>query len=191
MEGQVFNRAGRRTLLALAFAVSSLVVIGIAPVSAEVDYGCVGKCGEYQVYDSTTMPGAKCTYGTSYPYKLREISVRPPIMHGWYSYKTPVLWRFRIQRQPVGGGSWTNLFTSGYQSSTASNSIAAYANHGFSRRTWDAPNNVSGYRYRVMLNLQWKKSGSVEGTARVLYQVYNRVSGMNSDKAMDYCIQSY
>ncbi len=180
-----------RLTIVSAIALSAVFVIGATPVSAAVDSGCSGKCGYYEVYDTMSMPGAKCTYGTSYPYKLKAISVRPPLMHGWYSTKTPVAWRFRIQRGTNGGGAFHNLFTSGYQQSTASDSIPAYANHGFSRRTWDAPNNVNGYRYRVVLDLIWKKNGSVEGTAHVRYEVYNRVSGMNSDKQPDYCLQAF
>jgi len=180
-----------RLTIVSVIALSAVFAVGVMPAAAAVDSGCSGKCGYYQVDDSMTMPGAKCTYGTSYPYKLREISVRPPLMHGWYANKTPVAWRFRIQRKPNSSGSFNNLFTSGYQQSTASDSIPAYANHGFSRRTWDAPNNPNGYRYRVLLDLIWKKNGMVEGRAHIRYEVYNRVSGMNTDKATGYCIQSF
>jgi hypothetical protein len=186
----MFKRSALRASLALTFALSSLVVVAVVPATAAVDSGCVGKCGYYEVYDSMSMPGAKCVYRTSYPYNLKEISVRPPLMHGDYINKTPVAWRFRVQRQSVGGGSWSNYFTSSYQQSTASDSIPAYANHGFSRRTWTA-SGVNMKRFRIVLDLRWKRNGSVEGTAKVRYTVYNKVRGNDSDKVNDYCIQSY
>jgi hypothetical protein len=180
-----------RLTIVSVIALGAVFVVGVAPVGAAVDSGCSGRCGSYQVDDSTSLPGAKCSYGTSFPYKLNWISVRPPLMHGDYAAKTPVAWRFRIQRKPNSSGSFKNYFTSSYQQSTANVAIPAYAGHGFSRRTWNAPNNPAGYRYRVILDLIWKKNGSVEGSAHVRYEVYNRVSGMNSDKAMGYCLQSY
>jgi hypothetical protein len=172
-------------------ALSAVFVVGVAPVGAAVDSGCTGRCGYYEVDDSLAMPGAKCSYGTSFPYKLKWISVLPPLMHGDYPGNTPVAWRFRIQRKPNSSGSFNNFFTSGYQQTTANESIPAYAGNGFSRRKWFAPNNPNGYRYRVIIDLIWKKNGMIEGRAHVRYEIYNRVRGMDSDKAMDYCIQSY
>ena len=54
------------------------------------------------------------------------MSAREPLMHGDYATKTKVGWRFRIQRQNTNGGSWNTIFTSGYQTAKASNSIPAY-----------------------------------------------------------------
>ena len=188
---QVVNRAGARVSLALVFALGSLLVVGLAPVSAAQDFGCTGNCGYYEVQDDMANPGARCTYGTSYPYKLKEISIRPPLMHGDHPNKTPVAWAFRITRMPVGGGKWKNIFESGYQSSTASETVPAYGGHGFSRRTWSAPSHPAGYFYRVALLLRWKYNGSVEGTARVRYETYKRVSGMNYDIQPNYCLASF
>ena len=187
---QVLKMKRLRLAMMSVIALSAVFVIGVAPVGAAVDSGCSGKCGYYEVYDTWSMPGAKCTYQTSYPYNLKEISVRPPLMHGWYSYKTPVAWRFRIQRKPVSSGSFSNWFISTYQQTTASDSIPAYANHGFTRRA-KSISNPNGYQFRVWIDLQWKKNGSVEGSAHVRYQVYNRVRGMTSNKADNYCIQSF
>ncbi len=151
------NRAGARASLALALALGALLVVGLAPVSAAVDSGCTGTCGYYEVYDNNTgMPGAKCTYKNSYPYKLIDVSPRAPLMHGYQADKDPVAWRFKVQRKNVNGGSWNTYFTSGYQSSMASDSIPAYTGHGFSRRHWTPPNNPNGYFWRVVLNLRWK-----------------------------------
>ena len=66
-----------RLMIISVIALSAVFVVGVAPVGAAVDSGCGGRCGYYEVDDSTSMPGAKCSYGTSYPYKLKWISVRP------------------------------------------------------------------------------------------------------------------
>jgi hypothetical protein len=183
-----------RTSLALVFALGALVVIGIAPVAAETDMGCVGTCGYYQVDDNDTgMPGARCTYANSYPYKLKEISIRPPLMHGYQADKDPVGWAFRIQRKSVNGSKWRPVFDSTYQNSSASDSIPAYLGHGFSRRTWSAPSNPNGYYWRVVLMLRWKAdNGNVVGTAKVRYEWYNQIrkDGNAQNLGSGYCIAS-
>ena len=183
-----------RASLALVIALGALLVISIAPVAAEADMGCTGTCGYYEVYDNDTgTPGAKCTYANGYPYKLKEISIRPPLMHGYQSDKDPVGWAFRIQRKSVNGGKWRPFFDSGYQNSSASETIPAYAGHGFSRRTWTAPNNPGGYFWRVVLLLRWKAdNGNVVGRAKVRYEWYNQVrkDGSAQNLGSGYCLAS-
>ena len=188
---QVVNRAGARISLALVFALGAVLVVGLAPVSAAHDFGCSGNCGYYEVQDDMSTQGARCNYGTSYPYKLLSIRVNPPLMHGDHANKTPVAWAFRITRKSVSGGKWKNYFESGYQSSTASETVPAYMGHGFTRRTWDAPNHPGGYFYRAAVLLRWKYNGNVVGTARVRLEWYKRVSGMNDDVQPDYCLASF
>ncbi|HUR16187.1 MAG TPA: hypothetical protein VMZ33_02780 [Candidatus Limnocylindrales bacterium] len=181
-----------RMLLALCFALTSIGVVA-APASAEsVMVACNGRCGYYEVRDSGPgNAGAQCNYGTSYPYKLTSIKVRPPLMHGDYPTKTKVGWSYRIQRRPVGGGNWAPISISGYQTALANDAIPAYAGSGFTFRRWFAPSNPAGYQYRVVIELQWWKNGSVEGYARVRYTWYHRVSGTNDDTQPNYCIQSF
>jgi len=179
-----------RIVLGVIFAVSAVSVMA-APAAAEVIVkACVGNCGSYQVSDNDTgMPGAKCTYQNSYPYKLLNMSVRPPLMHGDYSTKTKVEWRFKVQRKNVNGSKWLVTYTSSYQSAQASDSIPAYENHGFTRRTWNAPSNPSGYDYRVILELQWWHNGSKEGYAKIRYSWYKEQrSGSSSSNLGSYCI---
>jgi hypothetical protein len=180
-------------VLGLIFSISALGIVA-APASAEVIVkACVGTCGYYEVYDNDTgMSGARCTYGNSYPYKLLNISARPPLMHGYYSTKTKVEWRFKVQRKSVNGSKWLVYYTSSYQSAQANDAIPAYAGHGFSRRTWNAPNNPAGYQYRVVLELQWWHSGHVEGYAKIRYEWYKqqRANGNNSNQGFGYCIPS-
>jgi hypothetical protein len=186
----VFNRTGLRVALGLVFAMSALGAMA-APAAAEVVVkACVGNCGYYEVYDNSTgQPGAKCTYQNSYPYKLLNVNVRPPLMHGDYSNKTKVGWRFLIQRKNINGNKWLVYYTSSYQTATASDSIPAYVGSGFSRRKWNAPNNPSGYQYRVVLELRWWHNGSVEGYAKVRYTylLQQRANGMNGNLG-SYCI---
>ena len=182
-----------RLLVALGFALTSIGVFA-APASAEsIQVACNGRCGYYEVKDQPTagMAGAQCNYATSYPYKLTSIKVRPPLMHGDYTAKTKVGWRYRIQRKPVGGGNWAPIAISSYQTAMASDAIPAYAGSGFTFRKWFAPNNPNGYFYRAVIELQWWKNGSVEGYARIRYENYRRVSGSNSNMAPNYCIQSF
>lgn len=180
-----------RLLFALGLALTSIGILA-APASAEVVMvACNGRCGYYEVDDTSSMTGGRCNYGTSYPYKLLSIRVRPPLMHGDYMAKTKVGWRFRIQRKPVNGGNWSPIFISSYQTAMANDAIPAYNGSGFTGRTWQAPNNPAGYFYRAVIELQWWKNGSVEGYARVRYVWYSRVSGANSNTASNYCIQSF
>src|SRR5687767_15519239 len=116
-EGFMFNRSRLRVAGALAFALSAVMLVGVAPASAEVIGACYGNCGDFEVYDNDTgMPGAKCTYGNSYPYKLLNINIRPPQMHGLATHPkySKVEWRFRIQRKSTSGGKWRPILISSY-----------------------------------------------------------------------------
>lgn len=188
----MLNRTGFRVALGLMFAVSALGVMA-GPAAAEVIVkSCVGTCGYYEVYDNNTgQPGAKCTYANNNPYKLLNMNVRPPLMHGNYSNKTKVEWRFKVQRRNVNGNKWLVYYTSSYQSTKANDAIPANLGNGFSRRTWNAPNNPAGYQYRAILELQWWHNGMVEGYAKVRYIWYNqeRANGNNGNLG-SYCIPS-
>jgi len=181
-----------RIVLGVIFAVSAVSVMA-APAAAEVIVkACVGNCGYYEVYDNSgSQQGAKCTYKSSYPYKLLNMSVRPPLMHGDYPSKTKVEWRFKVQRKSVGGNKWLVYYTSSYQSAQASDSIPATEGSGFSRRTWNAPSNPAGYDYRVILELQWWHNGSKEGYAKIRYTWYKEQrQGSSSSNLSSYCIPS-
>ena len=175
--GIVAVRSGLRLAFGIVFSISALGVLA-APAAAEtVTQNCQGNCGSWQVEDaSAPKRGGSCFYSGSYPYKLTSVSAREPLMHGDYATKTKVGWRFRIQRQNTNGGSWNTIFTSGYQTAKASNSIPAYGSgHGFSRRSWTAPSNPNGYRYRIALDLKWwKPNGNVDGTLSLKYDWYKR-----------------
>jgi hypothetical protein len=186
------NRSRLRSLMALAFAISSLAVFA-APAAAEtVLVPCSGTCGYWEVYDASVgKKGAVCVYANSYPYQLNSITVRPPLMHGYYTPKTKVGWRFIVQRKNVNGGAWSSRFTSSYQTALASDSIPANVGSGFSRRAWNAPANPAGYYYRILIEMQWWHNGSVEGFLRLKYDWYKRLSGNNTDTQPNYCLASF
>lgn len=187
----MISRSRFRLLLALMLALSTLVVVA-APAAAEtILVNCSGTCGSYQYGDTgpTGGKGAVCGYETG-SYDLNFISVRPPLMHGPYSYNTPVQWKYKILRRPV-GGSWSIYYTSTWQSSKANDQIPAYAGHGFSRRFWYAPESPTG-NYKVRVYLRWKSNaGTVIGTASAEYDWYKRIWNGHSDVAMEYCIQDW
>jgi len=185
----VFNRTKLSLALGFVFAVSALGVMA-APAAAEVIVKqCVGTCGYYEVYDNdTTKQGVTCTYGTSYPYGLKTMTVRPPLMHGYHSTKTKVGWRFTVQRKKVGGSSWSVFYQSGYQTAQASDSIPAYQGHGFTKRSYSLAN-PNGYYWRVHIELQWY--GSPQGYAKVRYTWYLAVRGNTQNVDMDYCLQAF
>jgi hypothetical protein len=176
---------GVRILLAIAFAVSSLVAMA-APAAAETTLvSCSGTCGYYEVKDQgpTGPKGAVCGYKSLY---LDFISVRPPLMHGNYAYKSKVAWRFKIQHGSTSSGPWSTTYTSSYQSAMASDSIPAYAGKGFARRWWYAPQNPSG-SYRVWVEMGWWRNGSMEGFARVEYDHYKWIAGADSGEFSESC----
>ena len=191
-----------RMVFALVFAVAAGAV-GAAPAMAETQlHGCtrnsgssaMGACSDWEVYDASVgKKGAVCVYASSYPYKLNRITVRPPLMHGAYTQKSKVGWRFIVQRMSNGGGSWNSIFTSSYQTALANDAIPAYVGHGFSRRAWSAPSNPGMYFYRILIDLQWwaKNSGPVEGYIPLKYDWYKRISGNNTDTQPNYCLPSF
>lgn len=189
---RMFDRSRLRIVVALVFAMSALGIVA-GPATAEtVTQACQGTCGYWEVYDSMAPErGANCVYAASSPYKLKQITIRPALMHGAYSNKTKVGWRFRVQRMSNNGGAWNNFYTSSYQKAKANDSIPAYAGQGFARRTWNAPANPNGYRYRIALDLQWWHNGSVEGTLKLYYDWYKAIRGNSNSINPDYCLQSY
>lgn len=181
-----------RVLLALSFALTSFAAFA-APASAETILSpCSGTCGSWQVGDGETgQKGANGIYATSFPFELNRITVRPPLMHGDHPSNSQVAWRFKVQRMPVGGGSWVTRYTSTYQTAQADDAIPAYAGNGFSRRSWSAPNDPSGYYYRVLIDMRWKHNGSVEGRLSLKYDWYKAKSGNNTYTNPNYLLASY
>lgn len=178
--------------LGLALAVGAAVA---APVGAETPIGgCTGggMCGYWEVYDA--HPGSKggiCTYETG-SYDLDSISVRPPLMHGPWSYKTKVQWKFNILRSTNFGGSYTGIYNSSWQVAMANDAIPARDGSGFSWRTWNAsdPNPTGWFKVRILL--WWKNAaGNVVGKQKVEYDHYQGKWNGNNDHRSDYCLQDW
>lgn len=186
----MINRIRLRALVALALALASVAAIA-APAAAETTLvNCNGTCGSYQ-YDDQEFgsKGAVCKYETS-SYDLDFISVRPPLMHGPYSFDTPVAWKYKIYRKPT-GGSWSVYYTSTWQSDRADDAVPAYAGNGFVRRYWYAPESPTGI-YKVRVYLRWKNNaGNTIGTASAEYDWYVRKWSTSTNTGMGYCIQDW
>lgn len=186
------NKVSARVLVSLAIAVSSIVLIA-APVSAEtVLNACHGTCGAYQYTDTgpTGGKGAVCGYETV-SHDLDFISVRPPLMHGPFANNTPVAWQYKIWRAPVNTGVFALKFTSTWQGAKANDQIPAYADHGFARRFWTAPEDPHGY-FKVRVYLRWKNNaGTVIGTASAEYDWYKTQWNGTSSTNMQYCLEDF
>ena len=187
-------RSQLRVVIALAFALTAVSALA-SPAAAEIVLDqCTGTCGYWQVTDMQVGgKGADCVYINSMVApNLKQITVRPPLMHGNYANKTKVSWRFKIQREPPSSMSFNTLYTSSWQTAKADDSIPAYAGHGFARRSWSAPSNPHGY-FRVWVEMRfWNQAGSaVEGTARVQYDWYKAIRGGNTYTDESYCLEDY
>ncbi len=182
-----------RIPVALVFALTSLAAFAL-PASAETVLSpCSGTCGDWQVNDASVgQKGAVCVYQSSGLYDLKQITVRAPLMHGYYNGDTKVGWRFNIQRKNVNGGGWSTFYTSSYQTAKGDNAVPAYTGHGFARRSYNGPNNSHGYYWRVTLDLKWwGQSNMVEGTLSLKYDWYKRIRGGDTDTQPNYCLQAY
>ncbi|MDL2334934.1 MAG: hypothetical protein QFC55_02740 [Chloroflexota bacterium] len=183
----------KRFVAALGFALVFGSVMA-APAAAEtVISPCSGTCGYWQVNDTgpAGMKGGVCQYETG-SYDLDSISVRPPLMHGPYSNKTKVQWKFNILRSTNFGGSYTGIYNSSWQTAMANDAIPASDGSGFSRRYWYAPDpNPTGW-FKVRLLLWWKNSaGTVVGKMKIEYDHYQGKWNGNTDYRYDYCLQDW
>src|SRR5437588_749078 len=89
-----------RGAIATVIALSSLLVVTAPPAAAETGLvSCTGTCGAWQVQDTSANQGAVCIYHNKQPHVLYEVTVRPPVMYGYYSTKDEVDWFFKIQHR--------------------------------------------------------------------------------------------
>lgn len=184
------TRGTRRATLSLFVAITALIGLA-APASAEtVITACNGTCGYYEIGDGGPPYGANCQYEAG-SYDLDKISVRPPLMHGPWSYNTNVRWLFRIFRSSNFGGSWSQIYQSTWQNAMANDAIPARAGNGFSRRTWMAPESPTGW-FKVRILMHWfNQSGNRIGIAAVELDNYKRLWNGNVTYSMDYCLQDW
>ena len=182
-----------RFIFALGLAMSAAGVLAVPAAAETILLNCSGTCGYWEVQDTGPSggKGAVCKYETA-SYDLDFISVRPPSVHGPYSYKTKVQWQYKILRSTNSGGSWPVYYTSSWQSAMANDAIPAYAGNGFERRYWYAPDpNPTGW-FKVRVFIRWQNSGgSVIGNAKAEYDHYKGLWYGNSDYRMDHCIQDW
>ena len=181
----MFNRPRLRLLSAITFALVAVGTLAV-PASAETYIQmCNGTCGYYEIGDSGPPYGANCQYEDG-SHHLDKISVRPPLMHGPYSQKTKVRWLFRVFRSTSMGGSWSQIYQSTWQNAMANDAIPARAGSGFSRRTWTAPENPTGW-FKVRMLMHWfNASGNRVGIAAVELDYYKLLNQAVSNTT-DYC----
>jgi len=181
-----------RILVALCFALLAGGSMAAPTAAATIIEGCYGTCGYWEVYDTSGgLKGAVCKYETG-SYDLDFISVRPPLMHGPYSYKTKVQWRYKIYRSTNFGGTWSVYRKSTWQSAMANDAIPANVGSGFTRRVWGAPDpNPTGW-FKVQIFLRWLNSGgSSIGVGVAEYDHYQGKWNGSSDYRSDYCLQDW
>ena len=177
-----------------AFGLALVIGASVAaPAAAEtVIDPCSGNCGYWEVYD--THPGNKggiCKYETG-SYDLDWIKIRPPLMHGPYSAKTKVQWKFNILRSTNFGSTYTGIFNSSWQVAMANTAIPAREGSGFSWRTWYAsdPNPTGWFKVRILL--RWKNAaGNTVGNMKIEYDHYQRKWSGSSNHGLDYCLQDW
>ena len=181
-----------RPMAALAGAMLA-VVMAASPATAYVVVSQSGNISDYEIGDEQNgMRGANCLYETG-SFDLDRITIRAPRnVHGDYSYKTWVGWRFYVQRDahPVGTGGYSTIYTSSIQKDRADNAIPA---DDFTRRAWFASENPSG-RYRVMIRIYWYAPGSqtnVQGTVLIRYEWYKAKWSGNFYVNQNWCNEDY
>jgi len=180
-----------RFILALGMAVTAVGAFVLPAAAETILIECDGTCGYYEVKDMgpTGPKGAVCVYEKP-GYDLDEITVRPPLMHGYYDTKTKVAWRFKIRRSNTSGGAYSTIYTSSWQYAMASNTNPVSAGDGFSRRAWMAGENPNGF-FDVWTELRWDHNGSREGFARIEYDWYKALRGSSSYTNNEYCLEEY
>jgi hypothetical protein len=180
-----------RVMFALGLALAATGALAVPAAAETVLIECNGTCGYYEVKDTgpTGPKGAVCVYEKP-GYDLDKITVRPPLMHGNYPGKTKVAWRYKIRRASTGGGSFSTIYTSSWQTAMASETNPVSAGDGFSRRAWMASENPNGF-FDVWTELRWDHNGSQEGFARVEYDWYKALRGSQSYTNNEYCLEEY
>jgi len=157
-----------RILLALTLVAAAMSATA-GPSAAFLGI-CTGTCGYFEAGDSNPPISVLCIYESA-SLDLDKLKVTPPVVYGHYQRRTPVQWRFKVQRAPSVGTLFRTVHTSTWQTSRANSNDPAYEGYGFTTRSWNASENPSGY-YRVRLEIQWKHNGIVEGKARGIYDWY-------------------
>jgi hypothetical protein len=188
----MIKKPALRVAVALAFALVAAGALA-GPAAAESviqDCGMSETCGYWEVRDSGPPYGANCKYETG-SYDLDLIKIQPPLMHGPTGNKTKVGWQFKILRSTNSGNTWGFYYKSNWQYAMADDMIPAYGGHGFSKRTWNAPENPTGW-FKVRIYMRWYSAGGAfTGNVVVEINYYKRVWNGNVDYAMDYCLQDW
>jgi hypothetical protein len=169
-------------------------MLAASPVAAETVKSSSGKVGPYEINDASGGPyGANCIYETSGPGELDKINIRPPAnvhSYGASSSSQWVGWRYLIGQDEGSDGTYVTY----YQSSIVKERVNSNTDPStFSRRTWTAPEHVTG-QWRVRIVIYWYKrpgSSEVSGKTKIEYDYYKAKKGAASHEQPDYCLPHY
>jgi hypothetical protein len=181
-----------RTLRTVGAVGAALVAFALAvgPASAETVKSTSGNIGPYEIFDTSSTPGANCLYETA-SFDLDRISVRPPAhVHSYGSSSQWVGWRYVIGRDAHQNGYWKTY----YQSPIVKQYVNDNTNpSSFARRTWIAPEHPTG-RFRVRIVIYWYTHSSrthVTGKTVIEYDYYKAKWNGNSQPHTEYCLEDY
>lgn len=175
----------------MAVAVAAALMAAQPVAAARILVDCTGDCADYELYDEQVgRRGANCLYEAANPGELNKITVRAPQMHGLATdpMTSRVEWRFKIRRNPPGGGNTFNtIFTSSWQKDQANDQFVG----DFTRRPWTAPEGVTGF-YQVFIEMQWWQAGSPQGFIRAQYEWYKaKRPGLTPYINNEYCLPHF
>ena len=163
--------------------VAAALLIGAQPVFAETELSHTGTWGTHDLTDSTSYPGATCSYlykSASTDGKLIKIVVRPPHMQAVAGKNAQTVgWKFSVQRrvQGIGGATdWVRRYLS--PEMTAVTDDAHYAAFdSASVPVITGPAGAGGmYQYRVVVGMIWhRQDGSIQGRVRSRIDSYRNV----------------
>ena len=189
----MFKRISRLTLL----VGTAIGVLAFAqPALGYTELGTTGTVGAHSLIDTSSSPGAVCTY-KAYPqysdYKIKHLYVNAPKMKavsGRGTETEKVAWDFKVQRRYVSfsNGPWQNRYTSPtFVAYTDSTHNASFSQEGVDVVP-PAPEVDTAYQYRVIVKLIWYADiGNVLGTATERVDWYSAQVGLDTFVRHHHC----
>lgn len=183
-------RAKRVSLAFAAFAL--LLMLGSQTALADTELGDHGKVGVHSLTDSSSTPGAKCTYKVGATFtKLKSITVRPPNMAASPGRTSQIIgWRFVIERRFNGStlGPWKQIYRSPLQTTSIGGEGSGFSS--MSAAITLPPNEgITGeHEFRVVVKMVWlgKDDQTVVGSSRHrvdFYRVVTTAGGHSTTQA--------
>ena len=157
------RKINRSKSVSLALVCAFVLALGGA-VATSADTGLThrGSFGVHFLADSEEYPDVRCLYNSSTV--IRAIRVQDPLVFAENRVRgsvdsQKVSWYFKVQAQPPGGKTWTNVARSDLEKKTATDAQVA----NFSPMTKSFAGSAS-LQYRVVVVIRWY--GADETTVR-------------------------